>query len=135
MLGTWTRKEVITEEDLETQLLSPREQERTLQIELTEMRLLTGNRAERLKELAELFRTRFSIGWQGLNTKPKTSEAAEQQFKAKRKIIQTIVNRINIDNDKDVEVIIDLDIREALTDSQLTESEKVCISDPEMCRW
>jgi hypothetical protein len=76
----------------------------------------------------------FSLGWQGLNTKPKTSESAEQQFKAKRKTIQTIVNRINIDNDKDVEVITDLDIREALTDSELTESEKVCISDPEMYR-
>lgn len=124
----WALEKKISEADLETQLATITEKQDTLQIKMTETRLRMGNRAEQLMELANQFRNRFGLGWEGLNIKPRTPEEAEKQFKARRRIVQAIVDSVDIDKSKDVEVNVDIDLRDPEESP-----EKVCISDPTLC--
>ena len=107
---TWARKEFITEDDLQTRLIALSFQGNALRRELSEKRLLVGNSAERLSMLAELFRARVQLGWEAAVVRirtdmtPETLEQAELQFQARRKVIEVLVERVEVDGDKNVKV-------------------------------
>ncbi|MFC1923444.1 hypothetical protein ACFLY4_09160 [Chloroflexota bacterium] len=106
---TWARKDFITEDDLQVQLHALSSQEMDLRRELSDMKLLTGNRAERLIEFANLYREQVIAGRQALNTEPETSEHAEQQFKYRKKIIDAIVTKVEVLGDKSILVYTEID--------------------------
>jgi DNA invertase Pin-like site-specific DNA recombinase len=110
---TWARKNIITEEDLETQLLVLTFQENSLKADLAEKQTLLGNRAERLSELAELFRTQIIAGAEEINAKPDTAKQAERQLRFRRRIVQAIVPRVDITPDGSVRVHVELEFPEA----------------------
>jgi hypothetical protein len=60
----WARKAIITEADLQAQLSVLSLQETELRRELAEKRLLTGNRAGHLLDLAREYRQQVSAGWE-----------------------------------------------------------------------
>jgi len=121
---TWTRKKMITEEDMETQLLALSFQENTLNRKLEDKKLLIGNRAERMVDLAGVFRERVQRGWEEISGIPESIEEEERQLQFRRKIVQGIVSRVDIYKDKSV-----------IVHADITLPEKVEISDPITCRW
>ncbi len=120
----WARKGTINENDLETQLITLSIQEGVLKRELDNNRLLVGNRAEKMIELARIFKEQVKAGVEAINAKPETPEQEQLQFEFRKKIVQTIVEKVDIHPDKSVTVHVALDL-----------PEEVCISDPITCHW
>lgn len=106
---TFGRKGIITEDDLETQLLALSFQENGLKRELSEAQLLTGGHAERLMALAENYRAKVAAGIEAINAMPDSPEAAQEQFNFRREIIRTIVSRVDVLADKTIKVHLDID--------------------------
>ena len=106
---TWARKDFITEDDLQVQLQALSSQEKELRRDLSDMKLLTGNRAERLIELANLYREKMIAGMKAINAEPETSEQAEHQFKYRKKIIDAIVTKVEVLGDKSICVYTEID--------------------------
>ena len=107
---TWARKNIISEEDLETQLVFLSSQEKVLLRELSEKSLLIGNRSEKLLQLAELYREQVTRGIESINNTPETDEQAQRQFEFRKKIVNSIVKRVDVLPDKSIEIhaVIDL---------------------------
>jgi site-specific DNA recombinase len=101
---TWARKDIITDDDLQIQVGTLDLQENELQRELADKRLLTGNRAEQLLEAARIYRAQVKTGYDVINAVPVTEHQAELQFQFRRKIIDAIVERVDIDHEKCTEI-------------------------------
>ncbi len=101
---TWARKDIISEEDLATQLTYLSSQESTLLRELADKRLLTGNRSEKLLELAQLYRAQVMAGIEAINDQPETEKQAKLQFDFRKKIVNSIVERVDVLTDKSIEI-------------------------------
>jgi site-specific DNA recombinase len=105
----FARKGLITEDDLETQLLTLSLQERTLRQELSSKRLLTGNRVDRLLVLSDLYRQQLIAGLDAINAETQTDEQAARQFEFRRKIIQALVTKVLVSTDKTIRVDVEID--------------------------
>ena len=101
---TFARKDMITEEDLETQLLSLEFAENKLRRDLDSYSLLLGNRADRLQNLAQSFRDQVKTGLEGINSEPDSPEREKQQLEYRRKIVHSIVKKVEVRRDKSVSI-------------------------------
>lgn len=122
---TWARKGFITEQDLELQVFTLTEQEKTLTRDLADQRLLTGNRADRLFQLVSLYRDRVRLGYEAANLDADTPEMAKAQFEARRRIIEGLVTRVEVLEDKSVRVEAEINFNE----SALSEGDSVFTSE------
>jgi DNA invertase Pin-like site-specific DNA recombinase len=101
---TFARKGIISDEDLETQLLALSFDENVKRRELEETQLLLGNRAERLIQLAERFREQVNTGILAINGELESPELSKRQFEVRKKIVQEIVKRVEIDRDRKISI-------------------------------
>jgi hypothetical protein len=101
---TWARKKKITEDDLDTQLLTLTFQEREIQKELNQARLLTGNQSERLLEFASDYRQKVMLGIDALNQIPESPELVAKVFEFRRKIATEIVSHVEVMADESITV-------------------------------
>ena len=92
--------ECFFKEDLETQLLSLDFQKNSIRRELESNQLLFGDRTEQLSKLTKTFPEQVKAGLEGINDQPKTLENAEQQLGFRKKIVQSLLIRVEIDNNK-----------------------------------
>ena len=101
---TQGRTKRITQDQMDMQLAALAIEQAGLERELNEKRLLTGDRGEQLLELARLYRERFVFGAGNINAEPRTPDEARLQFEFRRKIVQAIVKRVEVDGDKQISV-------------------------------
>jgi hypothetical protein len=116
---TWARKKFITEQDLVIQLSTIDEQAADVHKKMGEVSLLLGDRAERLANIASLKRKQFVTGWQNINANlgdDAEKKALQQAYR--RRLIQAIVERVDVFADKTIKVtaIIPLDDKPEDTD-------------------
>lgn len=97
-------KGIINEDDLATHIMTLTMQERSIRKELAEKSLLTGNRVERLLEMASLYRKKIQAGMSALNAEPQSGELAAKQFEFRRKIVEGLATRVQVNPDKSVSV-------------------------------
>jgi predicted oxidoreductase len=109
---TRARKKIITEEDMIEQLSLIRSQEESLKKELYDAKLVLENNVDHLSELIDTFRKNVWKGIEKLKQEPETEEEKNKQFQVKRKIVETIVKRINVFKDKSIEVKFIIDVRD-----------------------
>lgn len=113
---TWARKGKISEEDMNKQLAAIWIEEAEVKRELSDKQLLLGDRAERLVEVAKLYRERVVAGVK-VNSNPQTQEEKQALFEWRRKIVQGIVRRIDVATDKSISrVQIELNFDDLLKD-------------------
>jgi chromosome segregation ATPase len=110
---TQWRKGKMTDEDYDLQIASLTIEQEELERELNEKRLLVGNKAERLIEVARLYREKVVNGATGLNDEPKTPEEARLQFQIRRKFVERLVTRVEVMADKVVKVYTEINLAEA----------------------
>ncbi len=105
------RKRIITEDDLKIQLDGIRMEEKGLRKDLSEVQLLASEKSERIQQLAELFRERVRIGYEAISKNDENNpEIAELTFQARRRIVQAIIDRIEIDEKKEVRIFAVVDL-------------------------
>ncbi|NUM43761.1 MAG: recombinase family protein [Anaerolineales bacterium] len=110
---TWARKELITEDDLQVQLFSLSQQEKSLKRYLTDARLLVGNRAERLLQVVKLYREKTIIGYEVVNQNGNTPEQTAAIFEARRRIIEGLVTKVEVMEDGSVKVEAEIHLDES----------------------
>jgi hypothetical protein len=101
---TWARKKLITEDDMELQLGGLQFQEMGLKRELAEKSLLVGGQAQRLQELARLYREDVQTGAAILTGEPETEEEEKLQFEFRQKIVQELVKRVDVGADRSLTI-------------------------------
>lgn len=106
---TMARKGIITEDDMGTQLGALEIERLGLERELSEKSLLVGGKAERLIEVAQIYRERVMHGFETINEPPIDEEDARKKFELKKKYAQSLVTRVEIAEDKTVKVYTELD--------------------------
>jgi hypothetical protein len=74
--------------------------------------LLVGDRGNKLLEFIEQYRQRLAKGLDWLQNEPSTPEEEEKQFKARRRIVEAIVNRVDVFEDKSIRVEFVFDLSE-----------------------
>ena len=111
MVIGWARKKAITEEDMETQLLGLTLQQNEIERQIAEVNLLLGNQSERLEELGSKFREKVITGLDEINKDLGDPELKKKQFEFKKKIVEAIVERVDVLVDKTpiVHFVIDID--------------------------
>jgi len=109
---TQARKGTITDSDMEYQLGSLAAQEKLIIAELADKSLLVGNRSEKLLDFVEQYRQRLREGLNWLQEEPRNLKEADKQFLAKRKIVDAIVKRVNVFENKSIEVEFVFDLSE-----------------------
>jgi glutaredoxin len=109
---TQARKRTLTEDDMEYQLGILDSQEKLLKLELADKNLLVGDRGNKLLEFIEQYRKRLATGLDWLQSEPQTPKAAEKRFKARRKIVEAIVSRVDVFEDKSIKVEFVFDLSE-----------------------
>jgi DNA invertase Pin-like site-specific DNA recombinase len=112
---TQARKGRITDDDMEIQLLELDIQAKTLRRELDDARLMTGNRATRLKDLALTFREQLREGWDVINAEPETEEQAKLLKDYQRKLVQGICKRVWVHQDKTVNLDLEFNLPEIVS--------------------
>ncbi len=117
---TLARKGLITEADLDQQLAVWRIEQDGTEREWNEKRLLIGNRLERLRELARIYREEVTAGATDINDKPETPAHEQLQFEARRKIVQRLVTRVDVCPDKTPTVHTEIDLLNGQISSPLT---------------
>jgi hypothetical protein len=110
---TWARKGSITEEDMELQLGGLAVQGAAYNRELQEVRLLVGNRADQMLEMANRYRAVLRRGGDFLNAEAATPEQAAEQYRLRREIMDAIVTRVDVLPDKTPVVTFALDLGRA----------------------
>jgi DNA invertase Pin-like site-specific DNA recombinase len=107
---TWTRQGRISEADLDKQLAALTIQEMELRKESNKWRLMTGGQAERLEGLFKIFRTKTQRGIYLLESETESPERADKIFQARRKIVQEIVSRVELDENKKPKIYTEIDL-------------------------
>ena len=111
---TMRRKGLISEAQFEQQLAAMRLERNGIERDWSEKRLLIGNQVNRLKELAEIYREEVLAGSEAINATPATAEEAEVQFRARRRIVERLVQKVDVMADKHVVVHAILDVGDAI---------------------
>lgn len=119
---TWARQEIITEDDLKTQLAALMFEEAGIRRELNDVSLLLGNEAERLLAVARTFQERVSLGIDVNITEPQTPAEAERLWQFKRLMVERLVTRVKVKADKS------LDIQTLFDEAALTIDRNISIS-------
>ena len=109
---TKARKGTLNESDLEYQLGVLMGQEKLLQLELAEKNLLIGDRSKKLLEFIDQYRKRLSKGIDWAQTEPRTQAEEGKRYKARRKIVEAIVSRVDVFEDKGIKVEFVFDLSE-----------------------
>jgi len=109
---TQARKGTLNESDMEYQLGVLESQEKLLKSELADKNLLVGDRGSKLLEFIEEYRWRLaqSIDWSQIQ--PHTLKDEERQFNARRKIVEAIVDRVEVFEGKSIKVEFVFDLSE-----------------------
>ena len=81
-------------------------------MELADLNLLIGDRSKILLEFIEQYRKRLSKGIDWAQTEPKTPKEEEKRYKARRKIVEAIVSRVDVLEDKNIKVEFVFDLSE-----------------------
>jgi hypothetical protein len=81
-----------------------------LERDLNKARLMVGNQAGQLIELARQYREHAATGLKGLNDEPINEEHAQRQFVLRRKWVQGLVTRVDVREDKTPTVHVDVDL-------------------------
>lgn len=125
---TWGRKEIITETDMETQLLALSFQENGMRRELFKAQLLSGDKVEKLIHLAQDYRAKVKAGVEAINSL--APESAAEQLAFRREIVEAIVTRVDVLADKSVKVHVELSFVEQLPSLQwqLTDIQNYCFA-------
>lgn len=121
---TLARKGLINEDDLSRQLFELDLQAKSLQRELTDAQLATGDQATQLLQLAEAFRSYVRAGLDAINAKPESDEQAKRQLEYRRKIVHALVKRVWVKPDKSVTLELEFDL-----------SGTSSIDQPAACHW
>lgn len=107
---TWGRKGIISEEDMATQLTGLDWQQAAVQGDINKAQLVSGNRASRLIAIADKLQREVEIGRELLALPERTPEQEADVFRFKRTVIQGLVKRADVAEDKTVEVQIEITI-------------------------
>jgi hypothetical protein len=108
---TQARKGSISEQDMDEQLADLSAQEITLKQEMemvTDQSLLSA--LNQWEEYAREYFADLKVGLLELNTVPQTDEERLEQFELKRKIVNTLVEKVYIHKDRSLEVMIRLNL-------------------------
>jgi hypothetical protein len=108
----WALAGKITEDDMQLQLSAIGHEEIALKRELSDKSLLVGDRAQRLIDFANLYREKLRAGADFLNSVPGTPEMAAEQFALRREVVESIVDRIEVDANKYAHVTFVFDLSE-----------------------
>ncbi len=100
----FARKGIITEDDLEAQLLSIAMQTRIIRESLAEKQLLTGNRADHLLEAARQFRLYVQTGIEVLSQPVENEKDAARQFEMRRELVQRMFKRVIVRANKTIAI-------------------------------
>ena len=109
---TQARKRALNDQDMEYQLGILEGQEKMLKMELADKSLLVGDRSKKLLQFIEQYRQRLAKGIDWVQTEPKTPKEEENQFKARPKIVEAIVSRVDVFEDKSIKVEFVFDLSE-----------------------
>jgi hypothetical protein len=66
--------------------------------------------AERLIELLDTFRRKTIAGIEAINAKSQNKQEADRQYKSWRTIVEAIVKRVNIREDKSIKVELEIQL-------------------------
>lgn len=105
----WGLNGIISEDDVKMQMAGFAWQAASLQHELSEAALLTGDRESKLRAIADNLRARVETGRELLALPDPTPEQQQYIFDFKRTIIQGLVTRIEVYADKSITVNLELD--------------------------
>ena len=112
---TWARKGKITDEDMEYQLTALTLQENNLKRELsTYAEIVQITDLNNWEQVAREYFLDLRVGIESLNKDPQSEEEKDEIYQFKRKIIKTLVNRVVIDERKNLNVEIKVDVLEML---------------------
>ncbi|MFZ2097002.1 MAG: recombinase family protein [Anaerolineales bacterium] len=112
---TWARKGSITDEDMEYQLTALTLQEMNLKKEFAtygEVLQLTAH--DDWEKVALEYFLDLRVGIESLNKNPESEEEKDEIFQLKRKIIKTLVNRVVIDEHRNLKVEIRVNVLDLL---------------------
>ena len=107
-------EKIITKADLELRLTSLSFEQAEAERELRDKSLLVGNRAERLMAVAAAYREAVVGGAVDLTKAPETPAEAERVFQFKRKMVEGLVERVDVKADKTTRVAFDIDFAKEL---------------------
>ena len=119
----WALNKVISEDDLRIQLAGFDWQATSLQHELSEAALLTGDREAKLRAIAESLRAKVEIGRELLAVENPTPVQLQRIFEFKKSIIQGLVEWVKIHPDQSITAKLELDAEPDETDQALLTSE------------
>ncbi|HMN62142.1 MAG TPA: zinc ribbon domain-containing protein, partial [Anaerolinea sp.] len=114
---SWARRKIITERDLEIQMSMLDDQERDLNADLARARLLVGDQAARLMKVAQMFLDQVRAGAEAINAVAVGPEQEARQFEFRRRIIQEIVKRVDVAEDKTFTIYTEWDFPGDLSNS------------------
>ncbi len=101
---TWALEKKISQQDMKLRLTGMDLEQAEIEYDLSKKRVLTGDQAQQLLQLAEEFRRDVRDGAVGINDIPETPEQAKFQFEMRRKYVERLVTRVDVLSDKTVEV-------------------------------
>ena len=104
----WALNKVISEDDLKMQLAGFDWQVASLQHELAEAALLTGDHESKLRAIADDLCAKVEVGRELLALENPTPEQQQSIFDFKRMIVQGLVIRIEFQPDKSIKVYLEL---------------------------
>jgi site-specific DNA recombinase len=110
IITAW-RKDKITDNDYDLQISALTVEQKEIERELAEKGLMLDNQAESLIEFAKTYRHELRAGLVGLNTKPDTPEEIKRVFAIKRRAVETLVSRIDVQGDRSLRVTFSLDLQ------------------------
>ncbi len=109
---TERRQGRITEDDYRMQLSTLTFEQAGLEKQLNELQLLVGDRAVRLLRAAEVYRANVAAGVEAINARPQNAHQAQAQFTARRKLVEGLITRVDVQPDKQIVVHVEMDVEE-----------------------
>lgn len=103
----WALAKIISEDDLKMQLTGFDWQAASLQHELAEASLLTGNREAKLRAIADDLRGKVEVGRELLALENPTEEQQADLLNFKKEMIQALVTRVDVHTDKSITVTVE----------------------------
>jgi len=107
---TYWRKGKMTDADYDMQLGALTIEQAGLNRALADKALLLENRADKVLALANEVRAELRAGGDWLNDEPASPEEARRQFEFRRRVVELIVTRVNVQADKTLLVDFELDV-------------------------
>jgi hypothetical protein len=104
----WALAKRITDADMDIKLAALAIEETAKRKKLAEKSVLVGNRVERLIEFMNRYRAKLRRGGGFLTAEITDPEAAAEQFRLRRGLVEAVVARVNVDGNKEPDVIFPL---------------------------